>query len=636
MISISFPNGDKKEFTSPVTGAQIANSISISLAKSAVAIKVNDELWDLSREISDDADITIVTDKDDLGVDILRHDTAHILAQAIKELYPEAKIAIGPTIKGGFYYDIDCNKSFSTDDLGVVEQQMQKIILRDDKISREVWTRDEAIHFFRESGEDYKVEIISAIPKGQNITVYRQGAFVDLCRGPHGLTTGRKKFFKLMKLAGSYWRGDSNNKMLQRIYGTAWATEKDLKDYLHNLAEAEKRDHRKIGQLMDLFHLQEEAPGSIFWHENGWTLYRVLEGYIREKLQKNGYSEVKTPIMLQKKLWEKSGHWDKFREHMFTSDDDDQILAVKPMNCPCHIEIFNRKIRSYKDLPIRMAEFGMCHRNEPSGSLHGLMRVRNFTQDDAHIFCTEEQIADETINFCRLLKEVYKELGFDKIQVKFSDRPVNRAGSDELWDKAEASLKSSLERAEIEYSINKGEGAFYGPKLEFVLKDAIEREWQCGTLQVDFILPERLKANYVGADNTTHNVVMLHRAILGTFERFIGILIEHYAGKFPLWLAPVQVVISTITNEVDVYAESLYKMLQDRNLRVMLDKSNQKINYKVRVHSEKKVPIIWVVGASEMKNNTVSIRRLGLNKVNEIPVNSALDKLTIEINERKF
>ena len=635
MITITLPDTSTKQFQGKVTGLEIAASIGPSLAKAAIAIKVNDQLQDLSIEIINDAAIEIITSKDEMGVDILRHDTAHILAQAIKELYPNTKIAIGPTISEGFYYDIDPEQNFTLEDLSTIEDYMYTIVKRNDKICREVWSRDEAVKFFEENGETYKVEIISTIPADERVTLYRQGDFIDLCRGPHAATTGQAKFFKLIKLAGSYWRGDSKNKMLQRIYGTAWSTKKDLDNYLLKIEEAEKRDHRKLAQVMDLFHLQEEAQGAIFWHDNGWTLYRTLENYIRSKLQSNGYIEVKTPIMLEKQLWEKSGHWDKFREHMFTSEVDDKILAIKPMNCPCHVQIFNQHTKSYRDLPLRMAEFGACHRNEASGALHGLMRVRSFVQDDAHIFCTTEQITDETIMFCNLLREVYKELGFNDIWVKFSDRPQVRAGTDEIWDKAEAALEDSLKATGLQYSLNPGEGAFYGPKLEFVLKDAIGRDWQCGTLQVDFILPERLGAYYTGVDNQQHHPVMLHRAILGTFERFIGILIEHYAGRFPLWLAPIQVVIATITNDVDTYADELYQVLQENGMRVRLDKSNQKISYKVRYHSTKKIPVMWIIGREEMKNHLISVRRIGTQHTEKISVEEAIKYLKDEIRRKK-
>ncbi len=636
MITITFPDGNSKQFPAGVTGVEIANTISTSLSKSAVAINVNNNLQDLTKPITEDSTIEIITTAHEKGIDILRHDTAHILAQAVKELYPNTKIAIGPTINEGFYYDLEPENNFTWEDLEGIEKKMNDIIMRNEDIIPEVWSRDEAIKYFQNIGETYKVEIINAIPSDETVTIYRQGDFIDLCRGPHAPTTGHKKFFKLIKLAGSYWRGDSNNKMLQRIYGTAWASKKDLDAYLLRIEEAEKRDHRKLAQIMDLFHLQEEAQGSVFWHEKGWTLYRILEDYIRKKLEKYGYFEVKTPIMLERQLWENSGHWEKFREHMFISEADDKVLAIKPMNCPCHVQIFNQHTKSYRDLPLRMAEFGACHRNEASGALHGLMRVRSFVQDDAHIFCTTEQITDETIMFCNLLMEVYQELGFKEVYVKFSDRPEKRAGTDQIWDKAEEALKTSLQATGLEYSLNPGEGAFYGPKLEFVLRDAIGRDWQCGTLQVDFILPERLGAYYTGADNKQHHPVMLHRAILGTFERFIGILIENYAGKFPLWLSPIQVVIATITNDADQYAEKLYQALQENNIRARLDKSNQKISYKVRDHSTKKIPVIWVVGKEEMTNNLVSVRRLDSQTVSKISIAEAIQYLKDKIGRKEI
>lgn len=631
VVNITLPDGSIKQFNEPITGLELANMISKSLVKAAVAIKVNQKLQDLTYVIASDASIDIITGHDDVGLDILRHDTAHILAQAVRELYPNTRIAIGPTIKDGFYYDLDPVTNFTIENLEIIEQRMQEIVRRNEKITREIWSRETAIKYFQNINEDYKVKILQDIPAREDITVYHQGDFTDLCRGPHAPTTGQTKFFKLIKLAGAYWRGDSKNKMLQRIYGTAWFTKKDLDNYLFRLKEAEKRDHRKIAQLMDLFHIQEEAQGSVFWHQNGWIIYSTLEQYIRKKLQNNGYVEVKTPIMLEQKLWEKSGHWDKFKQHMFISEADNKTLAIKPMNCPCHVQIFNQHTKSYRDLPLRMAEFGVCHRNESSGSLYGLMRVRSFVQDDAHIFCTKEQVTDEIIKFCNLVKEVYRELGFNDVSVKFSDRPKVRAGTDEVWDQAESALTKALAVANIKYTLNPGEGAFYGPKLEFILEDSIGREWQCGTLQIDYILPERLDACYIGSDNQQHRPVMLHRAILGTFERFIGILIEHYEGKFPLWLAPVQVVILTITTDVNEYADKLYRVLQRHEVRVSIDKSNQKISYKVREYSVKKVPVIWVIGQEEMQNNSVSVRRLGSDKVTNFSFEEATQLLIKEM-----
>lgn len=630
-IKITLPDGSKKEFAAGVTGMEIAESIGAGLAKAALVIKVNGQPRDLSREIAEDAAIEIITGKSDEGLELIRHDAAHIMAEAVKELYPETQVTIGPAIENGFYYDFAREKKFTPEDLEKIEKRMKEIVERDEKLIREVWDCDKAAKFFEEQGEKYKAEIIRDLPKGEEITLYRQGNFVDLCRGPHAPSTGKIKAFKLMKLAGAYWRGDSNNEMLQRIYGTAWADEKQLKAYLVMLEEAEKRDHRRLGKEMNLFHLQEEAPGAIFWHDKGWTLYRKLQEFIRGKLQKNGYQEVNTPVLVDRTLWEKSGHWEKFRENMFTSEsDEERTLAVKPMNCPCHVQIFNQGIKSYRDLPLRMAEFGSCHRNESSGGLHGLMRVRAMVQDDAHIFCTEDQIVSETKSFCEMLKEVYKLLGFEDVVVKFSDRPEVRAGTDAIWDKAEAALKEAADASGLRWTLNPGEGAFYGPKLEFVLRDAIGRDWQCGTLQVDFVLPERLDANYIGADGNKHRPVMLHRAILGSFERFIGILIENYAGKFPFWLAPLQIVVATVTDESAEYAKEVAAKLEKAGLRVQLDIRNEKISYKVREHSLAKVPVIFAVGARERDEKTVSIRRLGSDEQKVLKLDEAIEVLKEE------
>ena len=542
----------------------------------------------------------------------MRHDAAHLMAEAVQELFPDTQVTIGPAIENGFYYDFARDTPFTLDDLSKIEARMREIVDRDEPITREEWDREEAIHHFREIGEKYKAEIIQDLPPNETISIYRQGNWKDLCLGPHLPSTAKLgKAFKLMKLAGAYWRGDSNNAMLQRIYGTAWADEKQLKDYLTMIEEAEKRDHRRLGQEMDLFHLQEEARGAVFWHPHGWTLYRALQSYMRRKLDKAGYVEVNTPILVDRVLWEKSGHWEKFGEHMFVSESEERHLAIKPMNCPCHVQIFNQGIRSYRDLPLRMAEFGACHRNEPSGALHGLMRVRAFTQDDAHIFCTEDQVKAETKAFIDLLQGVYTDLGFTDIKVKFSDRPTVRAGSDATWDKAEASLRDATDAAGLAWTLNPGEGAFYGPKLEFVLRDAIGRDWQCGTLQADFVLPERLGANYIGEDGAKHHPVMLHRAIFGSFERFIGILIENFAGKFPLWLSPVQATICTITDDARDYAEDVAQALKAAGLRVESDVRNEKINYKVREHSLAKVPVLVVIGKREAEERTVALRRLG-------------------------
>ncbi len=613
MIRITFLAKQKvEEYSSRVTGFDILQP---DISKEAIALRENGELYDLSREIESDTEIDVIQLNDEEGLDIIRHDAAHIMAQAVKELFPNAQVTIGPTIQDGFYYDFAIDHTFTTDDLAAIEKKMKEIIKSNHRFIREVWARKQAINFFSSIGEKYKVDIISSIPESEDLTVYRQGDFVDLCRGPHSPSTSRVKAFKLMKVAGAYWRGNVKGPMLQRIYGTAWRNKDELNIYLKRLEEAKKRDHRRIAKDMDLFHIQEEAVGQVFWHEQGYTLYNVLESYIRKKLINNGYAEVKTPILVSKELWEKSGHWDKFRENMFIVDESEsKKLAIKPMNCPCHVQIFNSYTRSYRNLPIRMAEFGMCHRNESSGSLHGLMRVRGFTQDDAHIFCMEEQVNSETVKFCALLKEVYSELGFNEISVKFSDRPNVRAGDNEVWDRAEKALLEAVKEAGLSYELNPGEGAFYGPKLEFILKDAIGRSWQCGTLQVDFILPERLGAFYIGADGQKYHPVMLHRAILGTFERFIGILIEHYAGKFPLWLAPTQLVILTVTNEADNYATEISNVLKEQGVRVKTDLTNEKVSYKIRLHSSNKVPILWIVGKNEVASKTVSVRNLGSEK----------------------
>ena len=633
MITITLPDGSKREFPGSVTGEEIAASIGAGLAKAALAIRVNGELKDLYIPIDHDASIAIITGKDADGLELIRHDTAHILAEAVKELFPETQVTIGPAIEHGFYYDFSRKIPFTPDDLIKIEARMKEIVVRNEPIRREVWKRDDAVKFFGSIGEKYKAEIISAIPADQDISLYRQGQFIDLCRGPHAPSTAKVgTAFKLMKVAGAYWRGDHRNEMLQRIYGTAWANEKDLKQHLTMLEEAEKRDHRKLGRELSLFHIEEHSPGMIFWHDKGWALYRTLENFIRQKIQRRGYIEVKTPTLVDRSLWEASGHWEKFRENMFVSQsDEERTLCVKPMNCPCHVQIFRQGMKSYRDLPLRMAEFGSCHRNEPSGSLHGIMRIRGFVQDDAHIFCMEDQITSETIEFCALLKEVYQAFGFTDIKVKFSDRPPTRAGSDATWDKAESALKDAVNAAGLEWTLNPGEGAFYGPKLEFVLRDALGRDWQCGTLQVDFVLPERLDAEYVGADGAKHRPVMLHRAILGSLERFIGILIEEYAGKFPLWLAPVQAVVATITDAVDDYAKDLYQELRNAGIRAELDTRNEKINYKVREHSLMKVPVMWVVGNKEKETRSVSIRRLGSEKQESMAFDTAKSALIAEV-----
>lgn len=630
-LTITLPDNSTRVFDTPVTGETIAASIGAGLAKAALAIKVDGMLRDLYLPIEKDARVEIITPKSPEGLEIIRHDAAHLMAEAVKELYPDTQVTIGPAIDNGFYYDFARAKPFTSEDLAIIEKRMLEISQRAEPIRREEWKRDDAVAYFKSIGEEYKAEIIAGIPADQAIGLYRQGDFIDLCRGPHAPSTAHVKAFKLMKVAGAYWRGDSNNAMLQRIYGTAWADEKALKQYLTMLEEAEKRDHRKLGKELDLFHVEDHSPGMIFWHDKGWTLYRTLENFIRAKIRRNGYIEVKTPVLVDRSLWEASGHWEKFRENMFTAlADEDKVMALKPMNCPCHVQIFKQGLKSYRDLPLRMAEFGMCHRNESSGSMHGIMRVRGFVQDDAHIFCMEEQITSETIAFCSLLKEVYKDLGFADVKVKFSDRPPVRAGSDATWDKAEGALRTAVEAAGLPYSMNPGEGAFYGPKLEFVLRDAIGRDWQCGTLQVDFVLPERLGAEYIGVDGAKHRPVMLHRAILGAFERFIGILIEEYAGKFPLWLSPVQVMVTTITNEVDDYAQEVQQALLNVGIRAAIDISSNKINYKIREHSSAKVPVILALGARERAEKTVSIRRLDSDKQTVMPLGEAISAFVAE------
>lgn len=631
MISLTLPDGSKRTFEGPVSGLEAATDIGPGLAKAALAVRVDGEMRDLSHKIEKDILFSVVTSKDDDALELIRHDAAHIMAEAVKELYPDVQVTIGPAIENGFYYDFARAEPFTPDDLEVIEKRMHEIVKRDEKIVREVRPRDSAIEFFKDMGEHYKAQLIESIPAGEEVSLYSQGKFIDLCRGPHLPSTGKLgKAFKLTKLAGAYWRGDSKNEMLQRIYGTAWANEKQLSDYLHMVEEAEKRDHRRLGREMELFHLQEEAQGAVFWHPKGWTMYRVLQNYIRAKLEKTGYVEVNTPQLVDRSLWEASGHWEKFRENMFISESEDKILAIKPMNCPCHVQIFRQGTKSYRDLPLRMAEFGSCHRNEPSGALHGIMRVRAFTQDDAHIFCTEDQITIETKAFCELLLEVYKDLGFEEVAVKFSDRPPVRAGNDETWDKAENALKEATEAAGLSWTLNPGEGAFYGPKLEFVLRDAIGRDWQCGTLQVDFVLPERLDANYIGIDGEKHRPVMLHRAILGSFERFVGILIENYAGRMPMWLAPVQVVVTTITSDADEYATEVMGALVKAGFRAEIDIDNEKINYKIRKHSHAKVPAILVVGKREAEEGTVALRRLGGKDQEILAIKDAIDILVAE------
>ena len=625
MPVITLPDGTKKAFKENITIDDLSNSIGSGLAKATVAGRINGKLVDASEEISDDSDVVIVTNSDPEGLEIIRHSCAHLFGHAIKQMYPQAKMAIGPTIENGFYYDIDLDISLNDKDLDAIEKKMKELASTDYSVIREVVNKDKALKDFKERNEEYKIQIINDIPDDEIIALYYHNEYTDMCRGPHVSSTRHLRSFKLMKIAGAYWRGDSKNKMLQRIYGTAWANDKDLKNHLNLLEEAEKRDHRKLGKELDLFHFQEEAVGMVFWHPKGWSIYRELEEYIRRKITKGGYLEIKTPQLIDKKLWEASGHWDKYSEHMYTSEADDRELMLKPMNCPGHIQVFNQGIKSYRDLPLRMSEFGSCHRYEPSGALHGLMRVRNFVQDDAHIFCTEDQIESETILFCNILKEVYEELGFDKVSIKFADRPDERVGEDSIWDKAESALSKAARATGLPFDENKGDGAFYGPKLDFYLHDAIGRVWQCGTLQVDFNLPKRLNASYIGEDNNKHIPVMLHRAILGSLERFLGILIENYEGKFPLWLSPVQVALTTITSNSDMAANALLEKLRSSGLRSIIDLRNEKINYKVREHSINKVPYILVLGDREVEENTVTIRRLGSKEQKTLDVDECID-----------
>ena len=630
MPVITLPDGTKKVFKENITIDDLSNSIGSGLAKATVAGRINGKLVDASEEISDDSDVVIVTNSDPEGLEIIRHSCAHLFGHAIKQMYPQAKMAIGPTIENGFYYDIDLDISLNDKDLEAIEKKMKELASTDYSVIREVVNKDKALKAFKERNEEYKIQIINDIPDNEIIALYYHNEYTDMCRGPHVSSTRHLRSFKLMKIAGAYWRGDSKNKMLQRIYGTAWANDKDLKNHLNLLEEAEKRDHRKLGKELDLFHFQEEAVGMVFWHPKGWSIYRELEEYIRRKITKGGYLEIKTPQLIDKKLWEASGHWDKYSEHMYTSEADDRELMLKPMNCPGHIQVFNQGIKSYRDLPLRMSEFGSCHRYEPSGALHGLMRVRNFVQDDAHIFCTEDQIESETILFCNILKKVYEELGFDKVSIKFADRPDERVGEDSIWDKAESALSKAARATGLPFDENKGDGAFYGPKLDFYLHDAIGRVWQCGTLQVDFNLPKRLNASYIGEDNNKHIPVMLHRAILGSLERFLGILIENYEGKFPLWLSPVQVALTTITSNSDMAANALLEKLRSSGLRSIIDLRNEKINYKIREHSINKVPYILVLGDREVEENSVTIRRLGSKEQKTLDVDECIDLIKNE------
>jgi threonyl-tRNA synthetase len=634
MPVITLPDGSQRSFEQPVTVAGIAANIGAGLAKAALAGRVDGKLVDTSHVIDHDASVSIVTGKDPDGLEIIRHSTAHLLAQAVQAVYPEAQVTIGPVIEDGFYYDFAFSRPFTPEDLAKFEARMHELAKADLKVERRQMPRDAAVETFQKLGEHYKAEIIASIPANEDISLYGQGDWFDLCRGPHVPSTGKLGAFKLMKVAGAYWRGDSKNAMLQRIYGTAWADEKALKAYLTRLEEAEKRDHRRVGRDLGLFHTQEEAVGSVFWHPKGHTLWRTVEAYMRGRLEQSGYVEVKTPQLLDRVLWEKSGHWENYRPNMFIAESEDRILAVKPMNCPGHVLIYRQGIKSYRDLPLRIAEFGSCHRNEPSGSLHGLMRVRAFTQDDAHIFCTEDQINAETVAFCDLLMSVYRDFGFEEVSVKFSDRPAKRAGSDATWDKAEAALKSAVETAGLDYTLNPGEGAFYGPKLEFVLRDAIGRDWQCGTLQVDFVLPERLGAEYVGEDGAVHRPVMLHRAILGSMERFLGILIENHAGKFPTWLAPVQAVVMNITENQADYVRKATEFLKNQGLRVEMDLRNEKVGFKIREHTLQRVPYLLVAGDRESGSNSLAVRTRSGKDLGSMGLETLASKLADEVVSR--
>ena len=631
MVSVRLPDGSQRQFDAPVTVSQVAASIGAGLAKAALAGKVDGKLVDTSYLIERDADLSIITDKDADGLEVIRHSTAHLLAYAVKELFPDAQVTIGPVIDSGFYYDFSYKRPFTPEDLEAIEKKMADLTKKDEPVERKVVPRDEAVAYFKSIGEAYKAEIIGSIPAGEDVSLYSEGKFTDLCRGPHVPSTGKLKVFKLMKVAGAYWRGDSKNEMLQRIYGTAWSKKEDQDAYLHMLEEAEKRDHRKLGRQLDLFHFQDEAPGLIFWHTKGWTVWQQVEQYMRHVYQDNGYQEVKAPQILDRTLWEKSGHWDNYKDNMFTTDSENRHYALKPMNCPGHVQIFRANMHSYRELPLRYGEFGQCHRNEPSGSLHGMMRVRGFTQDDGHIFCTEDQILDECVAFTALLQKVYRDFGFNEVIYKVATRPEKRVGSDELWDKAEQALIASLERSGCAYEITPGEGAFYGPKIEYTLKDAIGRPWQCGTMQVDFSMPVRLEAEYVADDNTRKVPVMLHRAILGSLERFIGMLIENHAGALPLWLAPTQIAILNISEGQADYAQQLEQNLKKQGFRVHADLRNEKITYKIREHSVQKLPYIVVVGDKERDANTVAVRARGNVDMGVMSVDSLVERLQQEL-----
>ena len=634
MPNITLPDGSVRSFDQPVSVGEVASSIGAGLAKAALAGKVDGNLVDVSHRIESDVALAVITDKDPEGVDILRHSCAHLLAQAAKELFPDAQVTIGPVVENGFYYDFSYKRPFTPEDLLTIEARMGEIARRELPVTREVWPREKAVEFFKGVGEHYKAEIIASIPAGEDISLYRQGDFVDLCRGPHVPSTGKLKVFKLTRLAGAYWRGDSNNEMLQRVYGTAWAKKEDLDAWLHMIEEAEKRDHRKLGRQLDFFHLQDDAPGMVFWHAKGWALWQQVEQYMRRTIQRNGYQEVKTPLIVDRALWERSGHWDMYSELMFTTQSEKREYAVKPMNCPCHIQIFNQGLKSYRDLPLRMAEFGSCHRNEPSGALHGIMRVRNFVQDDAHIFCTEEQVQSEAAEFICLLQKVYRDFGFNDVLVKLSTRPDKRVGSDAQWDAAEAALAASLDAQGLAYELQPGEGAFYGPKIEFSLKDNLGRVWQCGTLQLDFNLPGRLGAEFVAEDNARKTPIMLHRAILGSLERFIGILIEHHAGALPLWLAPVQAVVMNISEGQADYALDVTQRLRDAGFRVEVDLRNEKINYKIREHSVHKLPYQIVTGEKEKTTATVAVRVRGGQDLGQMSLDLLIDRWLREIRAK--
>ncbi len=635
MPIITLPDGSKREFDQAVTIMEVAKSIGSGLAKATLAGKIDGEVVDASYLIEQDIDLIIITAKDTEGLEVIRHSAAHLLAQAVKQVFPDVQVTIGPVIDNGFFYDFSLEHPFSPEDLKAIEKKMQFLVSQNIDITRSVLSRDEAIAFFKGMGEDYKAEIIESIPSDEDLSLYTQGEFTDLCRGPHVPSTGKIKAFKLMKVAGAYWRGNSDNEMLQRIYGTAWADKKDLKAYLHRLEEAEKRDHRKLAKALDFFHMQEEAPGMVFWHEKGWAIYQQIEQYMRDKLQMNGYGEVKTPQLVDRSLWEKSGHWEKFGEMIFTTHSEHRDYAVKPMNCPCHVQIFNQGLKSYRDLPIRMAEFGSCHRNEPSGTLHGLMRVRNFVQDDAHIFCTENQIQDEVSTFIDLLFEVYKDFGFNDIIVKLSTRPENRVGSDDDWDKAENALEVALDNKKLDWELQPGEGAFYGPKIEFSLKDCLDRVWQCGTIQVDFSMPSRLDATYIAEDGSKQVPVMLHRAVLGSLERFIGILIEQYSGTFPLWLSPVQVTVINIASRHEEYAEKIRQELEKQGYRVKIDLRNEKIGFKIREHSMQRVPYLLIIGDKELEDQTIAVRSQKGDDLGGLSMDALVNMLSKQVADKK-